>query len=221
MSKQLKIIIAVISAVVLLAIIGTIAVMAQSPTPTTTPSGTPNTQININVRVAQILGITESQLTDAIKQAKTALSTPATTTPATPATPTKPTRRSPIKQADLYAKVAEILNNPAITADTITAAYQQADKEMRDQAVNNALGKAVTNGKITQDESNQIQQWWQNRPAALDKLGIPIGPGSGPGMGQGKTGFSGKMRGLENCFKNFRNQGKNPGTNTPAPATTQ
>jgi hypothetical protein len=220
MSKKLKIILAIASAVVLLGVIGVVTVMAQSPTTTTTPtpSVTPNTKININARVAQILNITESQLNEAIKQARTELSTPATpTTPSTTNTPTKPAKRTPISQTELYAKVAQILNNPDITSDKIASAFQQAEKEAQDQAVGNGLNDAVKNGKITQDEANQIQQWWQNRPAALDKLGKAFG------FGQGNQGFMGKMRSFGNCFRNNQlhksnSQPKPQGTATPTPS---
>ncbi len=206
MSKKMKILIAVVSAVVLIGVIGTVTVMAQTPTPTPTPTPTakPPVRPNINARVAQILGITEAQLNDAIKQAKTALATPtAPATPATPSTPTKPVRPTPIKTADLYAKVAQILNNPNITADKIAAAYQQAQKEARDQAINSALDNAVKNNKITQDEANQIKQWWQNRPPSLDKLGIPFG------MEQFKQNIQGQMKNFENRFHKFQQQFKN------------
>jgi hypothetical protein len=227
MSRRMKILIAVVASVFLLGIAGTVAVLAQSPTPTSTPipGAAPPARPNINARVAQILGIPETQLTDAIKQARTALATP-TATPATPATPStpikpgvpaRPPRFAPIKPADLYAKVAQILNNPNITADKIAAAYQQAQKEFRDQAVTNYLDRARQNGKITQDEENQIKQWLQNRPAAVDKLGIPFGPGQiGPRIQGAIRNFQSHMRDFQNRLNNIEGKLKslNP---TPTP----
>jgi hypothetical protein len=218
----MKVMISIVAAVVLLGVIGTVTVMAQSPettpTPTTTAPTTP-AKFNINARVAEILGVTEAQLNDAIKQAKIALSTPATpATPATPTRPTKPVRPAPIKPTDLYAKVAQILGNN-ITADNIESAFQQAQNEMRNQNIKNALDNAVKNGKISSDEENQIEQWWQNRPAAVDKLGIPPGPGvMGPGQpGLGKMGpsqqfwqnFQRKAKNLQNHLNDFENRLKN------------
>jgi hypothetical protein len=210
MSKKIKILIVVISTVLLLSIGGTAKVLAQSPSPSTTQ--TPNvrpSRPDINAQVAQILGITEAQFTDALKQARTALIPP--TTPVAPATPsTKPVRPAPIKTADLYAKVAQILNKPTITGDSIAAAYKQAEKEIRDQATNTALDNAQKNGKITLDEENQIKQWLQNRPAALDKLGMPFGPGSiAPNM-QGKFPASQDQS---------KNSGRKFGGPKPTPST--
>jgi hypothetical protein len=222
MSRKFKVLVAVIAAVVLLGIIGTATVMAQSPTET------PKVKININARVAEILGISETNLNNAIKEAKAALSTQAATT--TPATPMKPEKRTPFNAADLYAGIAEILDN-GITAGEVEAAFQQAEKEARDKAIKNALDNTVANGKISQDEADQIEKWWQDRPAALDKLGMPfeMGPGGqgfgmgpgikgfglGPGV-QGKNSFPGKMRGFGNCpmFP-----GSNPGASPSATPT--
>jgi hypothetical protein len=178
MSKKMKIIIGTISAVILLSIIGTVTVLADSPPtePAPTITITPPAWININARAAQTLGITETQLMDAMQQAKLALFTPAV--PATPGTPPKKILPSPIKPMDWYAKVAEILKNSGITAEKIAAAFQQAQKEARDQGIKNDLNNAVKNGKISQEEQIQIQEWWQNRPTAADKLGMPFSPGA-------------------------------------------
>lgn len=66
-------------------------------------------------------------------------------------------------------KVATILG---LDVSQVTAAFQQAGQEMRSEAIQNFLDKAVADGKITQDEANQIETWWQGRPEALAKLGV-------------------------------------------------
>ena len=222
MSKKMKIVAAIIAGVVLIGIIGTAAVMADTPTPTPPAAVTPPARPDVTVRVAQILGngITADQLKAAIQTARTALAPTATPPVATPATPgatpsnpsARPTRPAPIKPADLYAKVATILNIPAITGDKIAAAFQQAEKEIRDQAVTAALDNAKASGKITQTDEDQIQAWLKSRPAALDKLGMGMPFGMGM-MGQN----------FQNHMSNFRNQlgnfaGKLKGT--PAPSAT-
>ncbi len=76
MSKKVKILVSVLVAVVLLIVGGATAVMAQGkePAPTSEPS-TKTSMVTANTttllaRVAQILGISEETLTNAVKQAQ-------------------------------------------------------------------------------------------------------------------------------------------------------
>ncbi len=112
-------------------------------------------------------------------------------------TPT-PTSSAVTPQADLLARVAEILG---IDKQKVTDAFTQARQEMAQKAFQNALDRAVANGKITQVEADQILQWWKQKPEVLNK-------GLLPGL---KGGFGGRMRG--GCIF----WGK--GTATPAPST--
>jgi hypothetical protein len=207
MTKRMKILIAVVASVLVVGIIGTVAVMAQTPTPTT--GGTPPPRPNINAMVAAKLGhgITEAQLTDSMKEARTVLA-PAPANPAIPpATPVKPVRPAPFDQTAFYARVATILNTKVpgagITGDQIAAAYQQAFKDARDQAINAGLENAKANGKITDAEEAQIKQWYQSRPAALDKLGMPSG------LGQMRQRMQGAMNNFQNHMNDFQNRMKN------------
>lgn len=90
----------------------------------------------------------------------------------------------------VLTKVAAILNIPE---QKLQDAFQQASQELRAQKFDNALANAVKNGKITQDEADQIKAWCGQRPAALDKLA----PGKGlVGPGCGRFGRGGMMRGI-------------------------
>jgi hypothetical protein len=101
---------------------------------------------------------------------------------------------------DLLTQVVAALNTAtgkSITVAQLQAALTQAEAQMKSDAVTKSLADAVTNGKITQDEANQIQSWWNQRPSAVDKL-----PGFGfPGMGKGgmMPGFGGRMQGSASC----------------------
>ncbi len=88
----------------------------------------------------------------------------------------------------ILPKVAKILN---IDEATLRSAFQQAASELKQAQFDKALNNAVTNGKITQDEANQIKSWWASRPAALDKLAPGFGFQKGPGMMRGFGGFGG------------------------------
>jgi uncharacterized protein YehS (DUF1456 family) len=67
-----------------------------------------------------------------------------------------------------------------VTEQALIDAFKQASQEMQTSKLQNALKNAVTNGRLTQAEASQIETWWAQRPAALDKFA----PGFG-GMGRG------------------------------------
>lgn len=113
-------------------------------------------------------------------------------------TPT-PTATATTPQADLLARVAEILG---LDKTKVEAAFNQARQEMAQKALQNALDRAVANGKITQAEADQIKAWWSQKPEVLNK-------GLLPGL---KWGFGGRMRG--GCL------GWGKVAPTPAPSTT-
>ncbi len=69
-----------------------------------------------------------------------------------------------------------------VTKDALSSAFKQASQELRANAFQKALSNAVTNGRLTQGEADEISSWWAQRPAALDKVA--------PGFGFGK-GFCG------------------------------
>ena len=56
--------------------------------------------------------------------------------------------------------------------DACTAAHQ----EMRDEAIERFLERAVEEGCIDEQESAEIVEWWSNRPAALGDLGDCMRP---------------------------------------------
>jgi hypothetical protein len=74
-------------------------------------------------------------------------------------------------QQTFTSKVANILGLPE---EQVANAFNQACQEMQDEALEQRLQKAVESGQLTQDEANQIMEWWQNRPEALENLG-PLG----------------------------------------------
>ena len=100
---------------------------------------------------------------------------------------------------DLLTQVVANLNTAtgkSITVAQLQAALTQAAAQMKSDALTKSLANAVTNGKITQAESDQIQSWWNARPAAVDKL-APNGGFGFPGIGKGgmMPGLNGPMHG--------------------------
>lgn len=137
----------------------------------------------LNARVADILGVDEEVLADAFQQAREEV---------------RDELGEPdedVKPKDLIiSKVAAILGIPE---EQLSEAIEQARQELQaevqeriQERQEERLQEAVENGTITEDEANQIREWWQNRPAALDKLrpeGRPFG-----GMGEnGRCGNGG------------------------------
>jgi len=61
----------------------------------------------------------------------------------------------------LLARVATILG---IDQQKLEDAFAQAQREMRDEALNNRLQELVKQGTITQEQADQYKQWRQSRP---------------------------------------------------------
>ncbi|MDD5082389.1 MAG: hypothetical protein PHU08_03350 [Dehalococcoidales bacterium] len=70
----------------------------------------------------------------------------------------------------LLARVASILG---IEQKRVEDAFAQAQREMRDVALDNYLKGLVENGKITQEQADQHKTWWQARPETplLERFG--------------------------------------------------
>jgi uncharacterized membrane protein len=62
----------------------------------------------------------------------------------------------------------------AIDSGQLKDALEQAQSEMRDEALQNWLQDLVDKGKITQGEADQYLEWWQSRP----DIELPL-----PGLG--------------------------------------
>lgn len=66
------------------------------------------------------------------------------------------------------SKVAEILG---LDEEQVADAFIQAHQEMWDEFQQQRLQEAVENGLITEEEADQIQEWWDSRPEALQNMG--------------------------------------------------
>ena len=83
----------------------------------------------------------------------------------------------------LMARVAAILG---IDQQKVEDAFAQAQREMRDEALDSYLQKLVDEGKITKEQADQYKQWWQARPD------MPVQPGMrGHGWFRGMGCFRG------------------------------
>jgi len=83
----------------------------------------------------------------------------------------EPVQEEPAPQLEgrtgLLARVADILDIPE---ENLINAFRQAQQEMRQEAFIRALDKAVEKGLITQEEADEIKEWRENKPEALDCL---------------------------------------------------
>jgi hypothetical protein len=70
----------------------------------------------------------------------------------------------------------------AIDSEQLKDALNQAQSEMRKEALVNLLENLVDEGKMTQGEADQYLEWWQSRP----EIDLPL-----PGLG--RRGPSGGM----------------------------
>jgi len=69
----------------------------------------------------------------------------------------------------------------AVDSEQLKDALEQAQNEMKVEALENRLQALVDGGKITQEEADQYLEWWQSRPDI--KLPLPGLGGCGPGGG--------------------------------------
>jgi len=69
----------------------------------------------------------------------------------------------------LIGKVAGILG---LDEDQVADAFKQARQEMQDEAFEQRLQKAVESGSISEEEADQVLEWWQNKPEAVEDLGF-------------------------------------------------
>lgn len=61
----------------------------------------------------------------------------------------------------LLERVADILE---IDKEDLIDAFKQAQQEMRGEAFISRLNKAVEEGRITQEQADEIIEWWEQRP---------------------------------------------------------
>lgn len=70
------------------------------------------------------------------------------------------------------------------TADRLQTYTQEQRRAQMQERMEERLNTAVEEGTINADEAQQIRDWQNNRPEAMDKVG-GFGRGQGRGMGQG------------------------------------
>jgi hypothetical protein len=71
-------------------------------------------------------------------------------------------------------KLADILG---LDEGQVSDAVQQARQEMREECQQQRLQNAIDEGLITDAEAEQIEEWWDSRPEAMQKLGAGGGFG--------------------------------------------
>ncbi len=142
MSRRIKVLIGVLVAVLMLTIGGTAIALADT---TGTTAATDNTgpRLSLLERVAKLLNIPQDDLTKAFNQAQ-----------------------QEMKQEAQQRWQERVKERKAPT-------QEQLDKmqEQREQMRQKMLDKAVEKGIISDNESLQIENWWNGRPPAVDKLG--------------------------------------------------
>ena len=64
----------------------------------------------------------------------------------------------------LLERVADILE---IDEEDLINAFKQAQQEIEAEAFINRLNKAVEQGRITQEQADEIIEWWEQRPEGI------------------------------------------------------
>lgn len=117
-----------------------------------------------------------------------------TPTDTTTATTTPPTTTTTAEQNFLNTVVSIYQQNTGQTIDeaALQTAIEQARTQIQTNAIQARLQELVSEGKLTQDQANQILSWWQSMPDVLNGggLGMIAGLGRGPGF-MGRIGCIG------------------------------
>ena len=88
------------------------------------------------------------------------------TTAAVMAQEEEPAATPEVGAKGLLARVAEILDIPE---EDLVNAFKQAQQEMKEEALIRSLDTAVENGLITQQEADEIKEWWEQKPEVIDR----------------------------------------------------
>jgi polyhydroxyalkanoate synthesis regulator phasin len=101
---------------------------------------------------------------------------------------------------DRACAIYEVDTGVVINSEQLKDALNQAQSELRDEALVNLLEKLVDVGKMTQGEADQYLQWWQSRP----DIKLPL-PGLGR-HGPGPAIAGGVVAAAENSSSNTGDQ---------------
>jgi hypothetical protein len=131
MSKKMKVLIAVLVAILTLTVSGAVAVLAQEDE-------------EVEPDEEELLG----ELNEIMPRVKMFVST---------------------ESSELLSRVAEILG---ISEEELSDAFAQAKQEMMAERCEEAfyafLERTVEEGLITEEEAEEIKEWWEQKPEALD-----------------------------------------------------
>ena len=116
---------------------------------------------------------------------------------------------SPVKS--FAARVATILG---LDEAKVQGAMDQATKDMQNEAIQKKLDDMVAQGRISQEQADQIKQWNASRPDVLSPGGPLGGFGGGRGFHRGQM-FGGMFGG-----RGWHGMGPNhPAAPTPTPTS--
>ena len=133
-------------------------------------------------RVAEILELEESDVTDAFTEAK----------------------ENWDGEGNIIAEAAEILG---VEESALENALAQARREIANEAVRAKMEAMVEKELITQEEADEYVEWYESRPEFLDRGGWMKGARIGRGdSGSGRWG--GNHRGKRGGWKNWGGEGR-------------
>jgi len=171
MSKKLKVLIAVLVAIITLTVSGTMAVLAQDDAEPEPEEAESAQELDEIVPGAGLF-------------------------------------RAAIGSGELFSRVAGILGiSEEELRDAIEEARQDIIAERGEKAFDQLLDKAVAEDLISEEEAQEIREWWQEKPEALDwallqKAFNIMRQRSGPMANSGWEGFKGIKRGVQQQLKN-------------------
>ncbi len=103
--------------------------------------------------------------------------------------------------------LAKVADNLGVSVDELQAAITSAQQEIREEALTSRLDKAVEEGRLTQEEADALQEWWEQKPECL-----------GPGLAGNGFGFGFPAAGSGPVFGGFGGHRGGPWSGPPETA---
>ena len=92
---------------------------------------------------------------------------------------------------DRVCEIYEENTGVALDSEELQNAFVQAQTEMRDKALEARLESLLEQGKITEEEADQLREWWESRPDV--ELPRPFGRFGSQDLGSGMRGGAQKQ----------------------------
>ena len=82
-----------------------------------------------------------------------------------------PAEEGDVCKGPVQTFISKVATTLGVEEGQLIDAIEQTRQEMKDEAVECGLQRAIEKERITEQEANEIQEWLQNRPGVLQDFG--------------------------------------------------